>query len=215
MVVISEGMIKVKELPEHGEYRIVKHQRKIKRMRREEGGRVLIVLTQNGWGLIASVATAVTAIVALLTVFITLLANKQSRNEKHLSVQPWFHITGTSGARSSQMEISIINDGYLNVSIQGVELIFINGNRKEKLEFKYVKMARDSKVGKYIEVFIPWSSELYGQPIQIKISYLNLYKKKMESYSGRRIFVEQLSEGRVLEFEEDNNFFRPFTNTFK
>ena len=37
VVVISDGMAKVRELPEHGEYRIVTHQGKIKRMRREEG----------------------------------------------------------------------------------------------------------------------------------------------------------------------------------
>lgn len=37
VVVISEGKAKVRELPEHGEYRIVTHQGKIKRMRREEG----------------------------------------------------------------------------------------------------------------------------------------------------------------------------------
>ncbi|WP_370570015.1 MULTISPECIES: XtrA/YqaO family protein [Sporosarcina] len=37
VVVISEGIAKVRELPEHGEYRIVTHQGKIKRMRREEG----------------------------------------------------------------------------------------------------------------------------------------------------------------------------------
>ncbi len=37
VVVISDGVAKVRELPEHGEYRIVTHQGKIKRMRREEG----------------------------------------------------------------------------------------------------------------------------------------------------------------------------------
>ena len=37
VVVISEGNAKVRELPEHSEYRIVMHQGKIKRMRREEG----------------------------------------------------------------------------------------------------------------------------------------------------------------------------------
>ncbi|WP_329958864.1 XtrA/YqaO family protein [Sporosarcina sp. G11-34] len=37
VVVISDGIAKVRELPEHGEYRIVTHQEKIKRMRREEG----------------------------------------------------------------------------------------------------------------------------------------------------------------------------------
>lgn len=37
VVVISEGKAKVRELPEHGEYRIVTHQGKIKRMRRDEG----------------------------------------------------------------------------------------------------------------------------------------------------------------------------------
>lgn len=37
VVVISEGKAKVRELPEYGEYRIVTHQGKIKRMRREEG----------------------------------------------------------------------------------------------------------------------------------------------------------------------------------
>ncbi|WP_438312253.1 XtrA/YqaO family protein [Sporosarcina sp. FA9] len=37
VVVISEGMAKVRELPEHGEYRIVTHQGKVRRMRREEG----------------------------------------------------------------------------------------------------------------------------------------------------------------------------------
>ena len=37
VVVISDGKAKVRELPEHGEYRIVTYQGKIKRMRREEG----------------------------------------------------------------------------------------------------------------------------------------------------------------------------------
>ena len=37
VVVISEGKAKVRELPEHGEYRIVTHQGKVRRMRREEG----------------------------------------------------------------------------------------------------------------------------------------------------------------------------------
>jgi hypothetical protein len=37
VVVISEGKEKIRELPEHGEYRIVTHQGKIKRMRKEEG----------------------------------------------------------------------------------------------------------------------------------------------------------------------------------
>lgn len=37
VVVISEGKAKVRELPEHGEYRIVTYQGKVKRMRREEG----------------------------------------------------------------------------------------------------------------------------------------------------------------------------------
>lgn len=37
VVVISEGVAKVRELPEHGEYKIVTHQGKVRRMRREEG----------------------------------------------------------------------------------------------------------------------------------------------------------------------------------
>lgn len=37
VVVISEGKAKVRELPEHGEYKIVTHQGKVRRMRREEG----------------------------------------------------------------------------------------------------------------------------------------------------------------------------------
>jgi len=37
VVVISEGKAKIRELTEFGEYRIVTHQGKIKRMRREEG----------------------------------------------------------------------------------------------------------------------------------------------------------------------------------
>lgn len=37
VVVISEGKAKVRELPEFGEYKIVTHQGKVKRMRREEG----------------------------------------------------------------------------------------------------------------------------------------------------------------------------------
>lgn len=41
VVVISDEKAKVRELPEHGEYRIVTHAGKIKRMRREEGGAVL------------------------------------------------------------------------------------------------------------------------------------------------------------------------------
>ena len=37
VVVISDGIAKARELPEHGEYRIVTHQGKVRRMRREEG----------------------------------------------------------------------------------------------------------------------------------------------------------------------------------
>ncbi|WP_369822341.1 XtrA/YqaO family protein [Sporosarcina sp. P25] len=37
VVVISEGVAKLRELPEHGEYKIVMHRGKVRRMRREEG----------------------------------------------------------------------------------------------------------------------------------------------------------------------------------
>ncbi|WP_159434195.1 XtrA/YqaO family protein [Domibacillus mangrovi] len=37
MVVICDGKAKLRELPPHGEYKIVTHQGKVKRMRREEG----------------------------------------------------------------------------------------------------------------------------------------------------------------------------------
>lgn len=36
VIVICDGKAKVRELPEHGEYRIVTHQGKVKRMRSEE-----------------------------------------------------------------------------------------------------------------------------------------------------------------------------------
>ncbi len=37
VIVISNGTAKLRELPAYGEYRIVTHQGKVKRMRREEG----------------------------------------------------------------------------------------------------------------------------------------------------------------------------------
>lgn len=37
VVVISDGKAKIREIPEHGYYRIVTHAGKIKRMRKEEG----------------------------------------------------------------------------------------------------------------------------------------------------------------------------------
>lgn len=37
VVVICDGKVKLRELPQHGEYKIVTHQGKVKRMRREEG----------------------------------------------------------------------------------------------------------------------------------------------------------------------------------
>ncbi len=37
VVVISNGQAKIRELPDYGEYRIVTHQGKVKRMRKEEG----------------------------------------------------------------------------------------------------------------------------------------------------------------------------------
>ncbi|MDI2588067.1 hypothetical protein OR571_13315 [Psychrobacillus sp. NEAU-3TGS] len=37
VIVICEGKVKLRELPPHGEYKIVTHQGKVKRMRREEG----------------------------------------------------------------------------------------------------------------------------------------------------------------------------------
>lgn len=37
VIVVSEGKAKVRQLPQYGEYKIVTHQGKVKRMRREEG----------------------------------------------------------------------------------------------------------------------------------------------------------------------------------
>lgn len=37
VIVICHGQAKLRELPSHGEYRIVTHQGKVKRMRRETG----------------------------------------------------------------------------------------------------------------------------------------------------------------------------------
>ncbi|MEK3887744.1 XtrA/YqaO family protein [Bacillus sp. FSL K6-3431] len=37
VIVICDGKVKLRELPPHGEYKIVTHQGKVKRMRREEG----------------------------------------------------------------------------------------------------------------------------------------------------------------------------------
>ncbi|ARK25987.1 hypothetical protein SporoP37_15785 [Sporosarcina sp. P37] len=37
VVVISDGKAKLRELPDHGEYKIVTYQGDVKRMRREEG----------------------------------------------------------------------------------------------------------------------------------------------------------------------------------
>lgn len=37
VIVISDGVVKLRELPPFGEYKIVTHQGKVKRMRREEG----------------------------------------------------------------------------------------------------------------------------------------------------------------------------------
>lgn len=37
VIVICDGKAKIRELPPFGEYRIVTHQGKVKRMRREEG----------------------------------------------------------------------------------------------------------------------------------------------------------------------------------
>lgn len=37
VLVICDGKVKLRELPPHGEYKIVTHQGKVKRMRREEG----------------------------------------------------------------------------------------------------------------------------------------------------------------------------------
>ncbi|WP_368653748.1 XtrA/YqaO family protein [Ornithinibacillus sp. 4-3] len=37
VIVICDGKAKIRELPPHGEYKIVTHQGKVKRMRKEEG----------------------------------------------------------------------------------------------------------------------------------------------------------------------------------
>lgn len=37
VIVICDGKARLRELPPHGEYKIVTHQGKVKRMRREEG----------------------------------------------------------------------------------------------------------------------------------------------------------------------------------
>lgn len=37
VIVISDGIAKIRELPPFGEYRIVTHQGKVKRMKKEEG----------------------------------------------------------------------------------------------------------------------------------------------------------------------------------
>ncbi len=37
VIVISDGVVRMRELPPYGEYKIITHQGKVKRMRREEG----------------------------------------------------------------------------------------------------------------------------------------------------------------------------------
>ena len=37
VIIVCDGKVKIRELPTHGEYKIITHQGKIKRMRREEG----------------------------------------------------------------------------------------------------------------------------------------------------------------------------------
>ncbi|WP_420842711.1 XtrA/YqaO family protein [Fervidibacillus albus] len=37
VIVISEGRAKIRELPPYGEYKIITHQGKVTRMRKEEG----------------------------------------------------------------------------------------------------------------------------------------------------------------------------------
>ncbi|WP_159434180.1 XtrA/YqaO family protein [Domibacillus mangrovi] len=37
VVVICDDKVKIRELPLHGEYKVVMHQGKVKRMRRQEG----------------------------------------------------------------------------------------------------------------------------------------------------------------------------------
>ncbi|WP_203362427.1 XtrA/YqaO family protein [Bacillus sp. REN10] len=37
VVVIGDGKAKIRELPEHGEYKIIMHQGKVKRLKKEEG----------------------------------------------------------------------------------------------------------------------------------------------------------------------------------
>ncbi|HWL22406.1 MAG TPA: XtrA/YqaO family protein [Ureibacillus sp.] len=37
VIVICDGKAKLRELPSHGEYKIITHQGKVKRMRKEEG----------------------------------------------------------------------------------------------------------------------------------------------------------------------------------
>ena len=169
----------------------------------------------TNWVVISSIATAIAAGAALLTIIFTVLDNKKSRQEKHLSVQPWFCIDGTSSSRYGTFEINLSNDGYLNVSIERVQLLFILSNKKIDLEFKYEKPYVDSQVGKKITAFIPWNEELYGNPVQLKITYRNLYKVKMEAFSGRKLIIEQIHPGNSLDFELKGDYHKPFINQIK
>lgn len=170
---------------------------------------------EDNLSVISSVAAAVAAVAALITIFITILDNKKSRHEKHLSVQPWFCIDGTSTSRGGDFEVHLSNEGYLNVSIEKIELLFILPGKPIDLKFKYEKPYVYSKLGKKITVFIPWNEELYGKPVQLKITYRNLYKVKMTAFSGRRLFIQQTHPKASLDFKASDNYHAPFFNQIK
>lgn len=167
--------------------------------------------------MISSISTAITAIVALFTIFITLLINNRSSREKHLSVQPWFYIQLISRmGEKAPIKVMIANEGFLNLSIQKVELILIIENRTEQLKFRYLKKDdKYSEVGKYFDIEIPWSEGLFGKPFQILVTYQNHYKETMVAYSGRLNFTDKTSQKSFLDIKSEGVFYRPFHNTFK
>lgn len=139
---------------------------------------------------IAATASTATAIASWRSVVNSKKINSEIIEEKHLSVQPFFHAMSTEHNKGSKMgELILRNDGNFNIRINNVT-VKINGNETISAKFKYLK--QDSpyvETGKSFSVTFS-TEEISNSTVVIEMEYSNQYNKTLVARSPKLKIIE-------------------------
>lgn len=159
---------------------------------------------------LAAIAAGFSAFFALLTVILNFISHLNSKEEKYLSVQPWFYLNSHSRlGLEVDLKWKIINVGNMNYKVRKVYLSFYNVNRVVEINYTYDFKDLDKNA---LNLTIPYEEvkPYNAQPFQIVIEYTNLYNKSMKATSDVIRFKKYESEIIVLDIDE--GFSIPFFN---